>query len=80
VTVSVTLTVLVVPPPVTVIVAVLDPTEALDKITLAVMLPLPVPDDGLRVSQTALSLAVQLPFEVTATVWLAGLAPPWMPV
>ena len=68
VTVRVTFTVLVVPPPVTVIVAVLVPTGALDKITLAVILPLPVPDDGLSVSQTALSLAAQLPFEVTVTV------------
>ena len=76
VTVSVTLTVLVVPPPVTVMVAVFVPTRALAKMILAAIVPLPLPEVGLRVSQTASSLAVQLPFDVTVTDWLVGLELP----
>jgi hypothetical protein len=79
-TVRVTLTVLVVPPPVTVIVAVFVPTRALAKMILAAIVPLPLPEVGLSVSQTASSLAVQLPFDVTVTDWLAGLEPPCTPV
>jgi hypothetical protein len=79
-TVRVTLTVLVVPPPVTVMVAVFVPTRALANMILAVIVPLPVPVVGLRVSQTASSLAVQLPFDVTVTDRLAGLEPPCTPV
>ncbi len=79
-TVSVAEIVLATPPLVTVIVALFVPTTAEDRATLAVMDPLPLPDDGLIVSQVALLLAVQLPFELTATVWLAGFAPPCMPV
>lgn len=48
--------------------------------TLAVMTPLPLPEVGLSVSQTTSSLAVQLPFDVTVTDWLAGLEPPCTPV
>jgi hypothetical protein len=66
-TVRVTLTVLVVPPPVTVIVALFVPTTALPRLTLAVMVASPEPDVGLMESQAALSLAVQLPFDVTVT-------------
>lgn len=75
-TVSVTEIVLVSPPLVTVIVALFVPTAADDKATLAATEPLPLPDDGLRVSQVALLLAVQLPFELTVTAWLAGFVPP----
>lgn len=75
-TVNATGIVLVTPPLVTVIVALFVPTMTDDRATLAAMDPLPFPDDGLRVSQLALLLAVQLPFELTATVWLAGLPPP----
>lgn len=75
-TVNVTELVLVTPPFVTVIVALLGPTVVADKATLAAMDPSPLPDDGLSVSQDALLLAVQLPLELTVTVWLAGLIPP----
>jgi hypothetical protein len=78
-TVSVAEIVLATPPLVTVIVALFVPTTAEDRATLVVMDPLPLPDDGLIVSQVALLLAVQLPFELTATVWLAGFAPPRTP-
>ena len=64
------------PPLVTVIVALFVPTAAEDKATWVAMDPLPLPDNGLRVSQGTLLLAVQLPFEVTVTIWPAGLAPP----
>jgi len=74
-TVSVTEIVLATPPLVTVIVALFVPTTADDRAMLAAMDPLPLPDDGLRVSQGAVLWAVQLPFELTVTVWLAGLAP-----
>lgn len=67
------------PPLVTVIVAVFGPTTTEDRATWAAMDPLPVPDDGLRLSQPALLPAVQLPFELTVTVWLAGFVPPCMP-
>lgn len=67
VTVRVTLTVLVVPPPVTVIVPLLLPADALLRLMLAVTVPLPDPDVGLRVSHEVLLLAVQFPFDVTAT-------------
>jgi hypothetical protein len=74
--VSVTETVLATPPLVTVIVALFVPTAADDRATLVTMDPLPLPDDGLRVSQVALLLAVQLLFDVTVTVWVAGFVPP----
>lgn len=79
-TVRVTWTVLVVPPAVTVIAAVFVPTEALSGLTLAEMVPLPEPEVGFNVSQAALSLAVQFPFEVTIIPWLAGVEPPCTPV
>ena len=45
-------------------------------------MPVPVPDAGLTVNQAALSLAVQVkvppPVLLTLTVWVAGLAPPWV--
>ena len=75
----VTLTVPVLPPPVTVMVPVFVPTDALPRLILAVMVLLPVPEVGLRVSQAVLLLAVQLPFDVTVTDWLAGLLPPCTP-
>ena len=75
-TVSVTATVLATPPLVTVIVAVFGPTTAEDRAMLAAIDPLPLPDAGLRVSQPALLLAVQLPLELTVTVWFAGFVPP----
>ncbi|OQW31273.1 MAG: hypothetical protein A4E20_14805 [Nitrospira sp. SG-bin2] len=67
VTVRVTLTVLVVPPPITVIVPLLLPTDALLRLTFAVTVRFPDPDVGLRVSHETLLLAVQLPFDVTVT-------------
>lgn len=76
---NVTAVVLVTPPLVTVIVAWFWPTAAADRTTLAAMDPLPLPDEGLRVSQGALLLAVQLPFDVTVTLWLAGFVPPCPP-
>lgn len=72
--------VLATPPLVTVIVALFVPTTAEDKAMWVAMDPLPLPDEGLRVSQGALLLAVQLPFAFTVTAWATGLAPPWMPV
>jgi hypothetical protein len=75
-TVSVTEIVLVTPPLVTVIVVLFVPTATEDRATLVAIDPLPLPDDGLRVSQEALLLAVQVPFELTDTVWLVGFAPP----
>ena len=78
-TVRVTLAVLVVPPPVTVMVALLVPRAALRRLMLAVMVPLPEPEVGLTVSHDVLLLAVQLPFDVTVTDWLGGLDPPWTP-
>ena len=43
---------------------------------LAEMVRFPDPEVGLSVSQAALSLAVQLPFESTAIDWLVGLELP----
>ena len=52
-------------------------------VTLSVMVPAPVPDVGLRLSQLALSVAAQLsvplPELTTETVLMAGLLPLWMP-
>lgn len=77
---SVTVPVLVIPPPLTVMTAVLVPRLAVEVLTLTVMVPLFEPDVGLTVSQEALSLAVQDPFDVTVTDWFAGLAAPWVAV
>ncbi len=76
--VSVTFTVLVVPPPVTVISALFVPRLAVEVFTLAVMVPLFEPDVGLIVNQEAeeVLLADQDPFDVTVTDWFAGLAAP----
>jgi len=76
--VSVTLTVLVSPPPVTVIVAELLPWLAFAVFTLTVIVPLVEPDVGLIVNQEAeeVLLADQDPFDVTVTDWFAGLAAP----
>jgi hypothetical protein len=57
-------------------VAVLLPRLAFAVFTLAVIVPLLEPDDGLTVNQEALSLAVQVWFELTVTVWVAGFAAP----
>ncbi len=78
-TVSVTAVVLVTPPLVTVIVAWFGPTAADARVTLAAIDPLPLPDEGLRVSQGTLLLAVQLPFALTITLWLVGFSPPCTP-
>ena len=66
-TVNVTVTVLIVPPPVTLMTALLIPTIAVTKSTLAVTVPLPDPEAGLIVSHALLLLAVQVPFEVMVT-------------
>ena len=64
--VSVAFTVLVIPPPVTVITPELVPMLAVAVFTLTVIVvPLFDPDDGLTDSQETLSLAVQVPFELT---------------
>ena len=73
---SVTAAVLVTPPLVTVIVAWFVPTAADARVTWAAREPFPLPDDGLRVSQETLLLAVQLLFELTVTLWPAGFVPP----
>jgi hypothetical protein len=78
--VSVTLTVLVIPPPVAVIVAVLLPRLAFAVFTLAVIVPLVEPDVGLIDNQEALSLTVHVPFELTVTVWFVGFAAPCVAV
>lgn len=62
--VRLTLTVRVIPPPVTVMVPVLLPTAAVAVLILTVRVPLFDPDVGLTVSQLALSAAVQLPLDV----------------
>ena len=75
--VSLTLTVLVIPPPVTVIVAILLlPRLAVDVFTLAVTVPLFEPDVGVSDNQVTSSLAVHVWFEVTVTVWFVGFAAP----
>ena len=74
--VSVTFTVLVIPPAVTVMVPELIPRLALAVFTIAVMEPLPVPDVGLTDNQEALSLAVHVPLEVMVADWFAGFAAP----
>ena len=63
--VRVTLSVLVIPPPITVIVAVLLPRLAFAVFTLAVRVPLFEPEVGLTVNQEALALAVHVPLDVT---------------
>lgn len=77
---SVTFTVLVIPPPVTVIADVLLPILAVAVFTLAVTIPLPEPDVGLTVNHDALSLAVHVPLEAIAIDWFAGFAVPCVAV
>ena len=74
--VSVTFIVREIPPPVTVMTAVLVPRLAVEVFTLAVIVPLLEPDVGLTDNQEALSLAVHVPFELTVMGWLAGFAAP----
>lgn len=64
---SVTLTVRVIPPPVTVMTAWLLPRLAVDVFTLAVIVELFEPEVGLTVSHDALPLAVHVPLETTIT-------------
>ena len=66
--VNVTSTVFVIPPPVTVIVALFVPTDAVAVFTLTVMLPLLEDEAGLTVIQLTLSVTLQLMFDVTASV------------
>jgi hypothetical protein len=64
----------------TVTVAVLEPGLAAETFTLAVSVPLFEPEAGVIVNHGVLLLAVQVPLEVTVTVWSAGLAPPCVAV
>jgi hypothetical protein len=66
--VRVTVMVLVVPPPVTVIVALFVPTVAVLVFTLTVKLPLLDPDVGFTVIQLAFSLTVQDVLDVIVSV------------
>jgi hypothetical protein len=61
--VRVTFTVLVIPPPVTVTMALLLPRLAVEVFTLAVIVPLLDPEAGLMVNQLASSLTVQVPLD-----------------
>ena len=80
--VKVTLTVLVIPPLVTVMVVEVDPRVAVAVFTLAVIVPLLEPVVGLRLSdsQEASSLALHVPFALMVMVWAAGLAAPCVAV
>lgn len=78
--IRVTPTVLVVLPAVTEMAAVLVFADISARSTFATIVPLPVPEVLFNLSQAALTLAVQLPFAVTVTDWLAGLEPPDTPV
>src|SRR5687767_240683 len=64
------------PPPVTVIVPLLVPTDAVEVFTLMVTVPLFEPLAGLTVSQPSGSLTVHEPLELTVNDWAAGLAAP----
>lgn len=66
-TVSVTLTVFVVFPAITVMVPVWVVPARPPRLTLARIMPLPEPEVVLNLSQAALTLAVQVLFEVTIT-------------
>lgn len=74
--VSVTLTVRVTPPPVTVTVALYVPAARLVMLAVAATDPFPDPEEGLTVSHDAFVLAVQLPLDVTVNDWAAGFAAP----
>jgi hypothetical protein len=56
--------------------ALLVPSDAVAVFTVTVMVLLLEADGGVTVSQLVFSLTLQLVFEVTASVWLAGLAAP----
>lgn len=75
-----TFTVLVIPPPFTVIVVELFPWIAVAVLTLAVTVPLLEPDVGLSDSHEAPSLTVHVPFELMAMVLAEGLAAPCVAV
>lgn len=72
--VRVTLTVLVIPPLVTVMVVEFSPLVAVAVFTLTVTVPLLEPVAGLNDNQDALSLTVHAPFALMVMVWAAGLA------
>ena len=78
--VNVTLTVRVMPPPVTVMVPVLVPTVVVAWSTVTVTVPLFEPLAGLTVSQLRDSATLQDPLELIERDLLAGLAAPWVPV
>ena len=65
--VSVTLIVRVIPPPVTLMVALFVPTTAVAVFTLTVNVPLLDAEAGVQASQLVFSLTVQEVFEVTAS-------------
>ena len=76
VNVSVTFTVWVRPPPVTVMVPVLVPTTAVVGSTLTLTVPLFEPLAGLTVSQLTASETLQATFDVTDSDWAPGFAAP----
>ena len=78
--VSATVTVLVIPPPVIVMVPLLVPTVAVVESTLTVTVPLLDPVAGLTVSQLMASLTLQDTFEVIETDCAAGFAAPCVAV
>lgn len=73
---SVTLAVLVIPPPITVMVPAWFPIAMLAVFILTVMVPLFEPDVALSDNQGTSSLAVHDPFDVTVRDWFAGFAAP----
>lgn len=78
--VSVTLAVLVIPPPITVIVPGWFPIARVAVFTLTVTVPLFVPDVALSDNQETSSLVIQVPFELMVTVWVPGFAAPCVAV
>ena len=60
----------------TVICALYVPAVSEPVATVAVIDPVPVPEDEERLNQPALSLTVHAPVELMAMVWVAGLAAP----
>jgi hypothetical protein len=74
--VNATSTILVAPPPVKVMVALFAPTVAVAVFTLTVRVLLFEAETGLTVNQLAFSLTLQVVFDVTASVCVAGLAAP----
>ena len=78
--VSVTLTVRVSPPPVTVIAPVLMPTTAVAVSTATVRVPLFAPLAGLTTSQLTASVTLHDAFDVIDSDWVAGFVAPCVPV